>query len=374
MMYLFKTIRIRSFEAGLLFRDGEITSILNEGKYRFFDPWNRIKIDVLSKREPLISHEKLDLLVRSGKLQDIATVFEFSQSQRGIVWVDGRLHKLLLSGRFAVWNDFAEVKVEQYDINDVQVKHNDLRAILALPESRSMIDVFDVKPDHEGALYIDGRQTSLLPSGRYGFWKGKREAKVVEVDRRNVLLDIASQEIMTVDKVTLRVNAVVTFKVVDSVKALSSTESYLQSLYRDAQLTLRSVLGAVELDAFLQSKERAAEEMSGLLIQRGQEYGLQVMSMGIRDVILPGEMKDLMNKVTEAKKAAEANLVSRREETAAMRCQVNTAKLLADNPTLMRLRELEVLENIASSGKLNVLLGDKQMGGLGLADKVTNLL
>ena len=97
--------------------------------------------------------------------------------------------------------------------------------------------------------------------------------------------------------------------------------------------------------------------------------GLEVVSVGIRDVILPGDMKDLMNKVTEAKKAAEANLIARREETAAMRSQANTAKLLTDNPTLMRLRELEVLEKIASAGNLNVVLGEK-----GLADRVVNLL
>jgi uncharacterized tellurite resistance protein B-like protein len=97
--------------------------------------------------------------------------------------------------------------------------------------------------------------------------------------------------------------------------------------------------------------------------------GLEVASVGIRDVILPGDMKDLMNKVTEAKKAAEANLISRREETAAMRSQANTAKVLADNPTLMRLRELEVLERIATTGNLNVVLGEK-----GLADRVVNLL
>jgi regulator of protease activity HflC (stomatin/prohibitin superfamily) len=96
---------------------------------------------------------------------------------------------------------------------------------------------------------------------------------------------------------------------------------------------------------------------------------VELISVGIRDIILPGEMKDLMNKVTEAKKAAEANLIIRREETAAMRSQVNTAKLLQDNPTLMRLRELEVLEKIAVTSKLNVLLSEK-----GLADRVVNLL
>ncbi|REJ71964.1 MAG: slipin family protein, partial [Planctomycetota bacterium] len=74
-------------------------------------------------------------------------------------------------------------------------------------------------------------------------------------------------------------------------------------------------------------------------------------------------------KVTEAKKSAEANLISRREETAAIRSQANTAKLLADNPVLMRLRELEVLEKIAANGKLNIVTGEN-----GLADKIVNLL
>ena len=80
-------------------------------------------------------------------------------------------------------------------------------------------------------------------------------------------------------------------------------------------------------------------------------------------------MKVLLNKVTEAKKAAEANLIARREETAAMRSQANTAKLLENNPTLMRLKELEVLTKVSESSKMNVVLGEK-----GLADRVVNLL
>ena len=116
-------------------------------------------------------------------------------------------------------------------------------------------------------------------------------------------------------------------------------------------------------------RDAVAQEIEQSVRDRAGDLGLEIASVGSRDVILPGDMKDLMNKVTEAKKAAEANLIARREETAAMRSQANTAKLLADNPTLMRLRELEVLENVASTGKLNVVLGEK-----GLAERVVNLL
>ena len=81
------------------------------------------------------------------------------------------------------------------------------------------------------------------------------------------------------------------------------------------------MVGARELDAFLADKDAVAQELEEAVRRRAGELGLEVVSVGIRDVILPGDMKDLMNKVTEAKKAAEANLISRREETAAMRSQ-----------------------------------------------------
>ena len=151
--------------------------------------------------------------------------------------------------------------------------------------------------------------------------------------------------------------------------AVSSTDDVRQALYRETQLVLREVIGARELDALLADKDAVARDLDQLVRRRAGELGLEIASIGIRDIILPGDMKELMNKVTEAKKAAEAHLIARREETAAMRSQANTAKLLDGSPTLMRLRELEVLEKIASAGKMNVVLGEK-----GLTDRVVNLL
>ena len=155
---------------------------------------------------------------------------------------------------------------------------------------------------------------------------------------------------------------------------MSTVDDVRQALYREAQLALRAVVGARELDTFLMEKDGVASELADMVRARAKTLGVELIAVGIRDVILPGEMKDLMNKVTEAKKAAEANLIFRREETAAMRSQVNTAKLLTDNPTLMRLRELEVLEKVAANSKLNILLGDRIFGDRGLTDRVMNVL
>ncbi len=160
----------------------------------------------------------------------------------------------------------------------------------------------------------------------------------------------------------------------DARRAVSAASDVRQSLYRDVQLALRAVVGGRELDSFLTGKDDVAQELEQQVREQATALGLEIRALGIKDVILPGDMKDLMNRVTEAKKAAEANLIARREETAAMRSQANTAKLLADNPTLMRLRELEVLEKIASAGKLSIVLGEKSLGEKGLADKVVNLL
>ena len=181
---------------------------------------------------------------------------------------------------------------------------------------------------------------------------------------------MAGQDVMTADKVTLRLNAVVTFKVVDPIKAVTTVEDFRQALYREAQLALRGVVGTRELDVAAVGQGRRGPRDGRHRSRAAWRVSVvEVASLGIRDVILPGEMKDLMNKVTEAKKAAEAALITRREETAAMRSQANTAKILESSPTLMRLRELEVLEKVSEKANLTVVLGEK-----GLADRVVKLL
>ncbi|MFM7868495.1 MAG: slipin family protein, partial [Planctomycetaceae bacterium] len=222
----------------------------------------------------------------------------------------------------------------------LRLQHDELRTIAASPLASRALDLITVARDRTGLMYVDGQYRETLTSGMHAFWKGLSEVKVVEVDLREAIVDITGQDLMTADKVTLRINATVTWRVTDARRAVTFTEDLRQTLYREAQLLLRSIIGARELDVFLSEKGAVSRELGDGLKERAEQLGLAITSVGIRDVILPGEMKELMNRVTEAKKAAEANLIARREETAAMRSQANTARLLAENPTLMRLREL----------------------------------
>ena len=180
---------------------------------------------------------------------------------------------------------------------------------------------------------------------------------------------VSGQDIITADKVTLRLNAVLTYFVKDARRTVTVVSDAALVIYREAQLALRAVVGTKSLDTLLDEKDEVADELNEIVAPRLKAIGLELVTLGIREVILPGDMKDLLNKVTEAKKAAEANLITRREETAAVRAQLNAARILESNPTLMRLRELEVLEKVTDKTNLNVILGDK-----GLADKVITLL
>lgn len=366
---LLKRVKVRSYEAGLYFRDGEFIDVLDEGTYWFVDPLNKVRVEVVSQRAPWLVHEQLDVIVRSGALADRAVVLDLKDHERALVWIDGRFSHVLPPGLYAYWTGEREVRVETVDARAVRFEHPDLPVITRSALAERVLDVGTVEPHHLGVLFIDGAYVATLPPGRYACWKNVAQVKFVQLDVREATLDISGQDIMTADKVTLRMNAVVTFRVADARQAVSVADDAKQALYRESQLALRAVIGARELDAFLTDKDAVAAELAGVVRPRCQALGLELISVGVRDVILPGEMKDLMNKVTEAKKAAEANLIVRREETAAMRSQANTAKLLHENPTLMRLRELEVLEKVAAGGKLNVVLGEK-----GLAERVVNLL
>jgi regulator of protease activity HflC (stomatin/prohibitin superfamily) len=368
-VFWLKRFKVRSYEAGLYFRDGEFRGLLGPGAHWFVDPLGRVAVEVVSLRAPRLAHEKLDLIVASGGLKGRAAVVDLKDDQRGLLWVDGRFSAVLGPGLYAYWLGHREVRVEVADARAVRFEHEDLPVIVRTPGAGVYIEGCTVNRGCAGVLFLDGRVVEVLEPGMYAFWKGAADAKVVPVDLREATLDVAGQELMTADKVTLRLNAVVTYKVTDPRRAVCVSDDAPQALYREAQLALRAVVGARELDALLADKDVVAREVEGVLKARAEALGLAVLSAGVRDVILPGDMKELMNKVTEARKAAEANLVTRREETAAIRSQANTARLLAETPVLMRLRELEALEKIACAGHLNVVLGEK-----GLAERVVNLL
>jgi len=367
----FGSFKVREHERGLLFEDREFKSVLRPGRHWVGKLFRVVRVDTVSVRDPWIKRPDLDVLVKSGALGDEVTVVDLKDHQRAVVWIDGRVAAVLTPGLYALWNVFREVRVETFDARAVRLEHPDLAVLVQAPEATSAaaIEAVAVDAGHVALVFEDGRHAATLGPGLHAFWKGAVRLRVFRVDLREQVVDVAGQEIMTADKVTLRLNAVVTFKVADPLAAVTAVEDHRQALYREAQLALRAVVGTRELDVLLAEKDAVARELDEALRPRVRPFGVEVTSLGIRDVILPGEMKELMNKVTEARKAAEATFITRREETAAMRSQANTARILESSPTLMRLRELETLERVAEKANLTVVLGEN-----GLTDRVVKLL
>ena len=368
-MFIIKSSKIRSYEKGLYFKDREFKGVLGTGRFWFLDPLNKVRIDVVSQRDPWLTHKDLDVIVKSDALKDEAVVMDLKDYERALVWIDGRFTRVLDSGQYAIWSKFRKVAVEIIDSRNVLFDHKDLTVILKSPEVEKVLNVFTVEEGYAGVYFKDGDYVKTLAPGQYSSWLRVGKVKLYQIDMRETVLDVGGQEIMTSDKVTLRMNAVVTYKVVDARKSVEKVSDVSQTLYREAQMALRAVIGTRDIDTLLADKNAVANELETMVRRRADEFGIRVISFGIRDIILPGEMKALLNKVIEARKASEANNIVRREETAAIRSQMNSAKLMQDNPSLMRLKELEVLEKVAGFSKLNVILGEK-----GLTDRVVNLI
>ena len=368
-MLILRTVKIRTYEKGLYFRDREFKGILEPGWHWFIDPLFKVRINIVSEREPRLIHKDLDVIAKSDSIKEHAVVLDIKDSERALVWIDGRFDKVLIPGIYIFWKKFCDIKTEIIDTRNARFIHKELDSIIRTNSAALLLDIINIKEGSVGLYFNEGEYVETLQPGRYAFWKNVGDVKVHIIDLRESILDISGQEIMTSDKVTLRLNGVVTYKVVDPLKSISEAESSKQSLYRESQLALRKIIGTRELDVILADKDSVETELKTIIQRKAAEYGLEVTGLGIRDIILPGDMKDLMNKVTEAKKAAEANLIKRREEIAATRSQANTAQVLEKNPTLMRLKELEVLEKIAETSKLSVVLGEK-----GLAERIVNLI
>ena len=207
-----------------------------------------------------------------------------------------------------------------------------------------------VEAYEKGLRFRNGRFMELLEPGRYRVARlfAKEEIKKVDVRLRTMILQ--GQEMLTLDKVTLRLTMLAKLRVADPVMAVLKVDDYVAQLYGDVQLALRDAVGALELDAAIGQKGRLGEQVVLSVKEKALAYGVELVDAGVRDVILPGEMKAILNQVMEAKKKAEASLIFRREEVAATRSLANTAELLAKSPVMMKLKELEALEKVATRG------------------------
>lgn len=362
---MFKRIRIRQHERGLQFRHGDFRRLLEPGAYWLWTgvAGRKARVEVVDTLVTRFQHALLDAFVAQPAVQDALRIVDLNDAERALVWKDDRLAWILGPGRHAFWREPYRLDVEIFDIKALRFEHPRLEAILAHADAPRFFEGVQVEAHEQVLLFVNGRPAGTLGEGRHVFWKGAGRIHWKNVDRREQVADVAGQEIMTADKVTLRVNLLVTYVVTDAERAVGSVGDYAQALYREAQLALRAAVGTRPLDTLLADKESIGGEVREVIARRAAEFGVAVRSVGLRDIILPGEMKAILNQVIAAEKQAQANLIKRREETAAARSQANTARLLAENPLLARIKELELLQEILAGTKTTFVFGSGEIAG-----------
>lgn len=212
-----------------------------------------------------------------------------------------------------------------------------------------------VEAYEKGLKFRNGRFVGILEPGRYRIRRWWADERIIKIDARLRTLVLQGQDMMTLDKVTLRLTVLAKMRVVDAAAAVLKVDDYVAQVYGDVQLALRAQVGTLELDPLLADKARLGEQILPAVKASAEAFGVEVVKIGVRDIVLPGDMKAILNQVMEARKKAEASLILRRDEVAATRSLANTAQLLEKNPTLMKLKVLEALEKL-STGETKLVL------------------
>ena len=268
-----------------------------------------------------------------------------------------------------------------------------------------------IKDTHRGLLYEDGRLVRVLAEGRFespkprffrDMFKRTPQLEVNLVDMRERDLTIKGQEILTSDKVAIRVSILVQFRVTDPTTAIHAVENYEERLYSDVQLAARRSLAAMALEEILTNRNRLSEEILAEVQESANGYGVAIRRADVKDLIFPGNLQEIMNRVLAAERNSEAQLVEARTraeverieaetrtetkmrdakanaeteklrliaeaEAAAARGKMEaelfeqraeTGKILEQNPSLLRMEELKALSELAQNGNARIYLGD----------------
>ena len=349
-MWMMKRIKVALHERALVYRERNFDGVLGPGRYWLYGRGLEVKLYDVTQPELDLPRADVLLAEARSKIEPHVQIVELGDHEVGLVYKNDRLTGVLSPGmRQLYWRGPVNVRVDVRDIANEYALESGIVRVLSRAKNLSgvaeAVGSVEVPDTSVGLLIVDGSLREVLKPGLTAYWKFHRHLRVEQVDMRVQAMEVSGQEILTRDKVSLRVNLTAMWQVTDAVKARATVSNFVDYVYKELQFALREAVGTRTLDELLTDKGVVDREVA-TSAARLEASGLAVRSVGVKDVILPGEMKTILNQVVEAEKVAQANLIRRREETAATRSLLNTARLLEENPTLMRLKELETLEKV----------------------------
>jgi len=363
-------IAVKEYEKALIYKDEKFEKVLDTGVHKVFHIFQNYRVErVEAQAYGIINSIKSELLYKNNPIQieEQFNVVKLEEHERAYVWLDGKFIELLDAGALRLyWKEY-DVKIEKVDVRKsyiVEKRHllilNKLN--INFPNLKKIL----VSKNAQGYLYVNEKFEGLVEEGKQFYYTDFYDIELKIIEMKIKELEITGQELLSADKVTLRCNLTMHYKIVDGKSYLESVDNPHTYLYKQLQFAVREHLGALNIDEILSKQHTLSDEILTKFYAICNKIGVEVEGVYIKDIILPGEMREIFNQVIEATKRAEANNIKRREETSSTRSLLNTAKLMNDNPALARLKELEALEKITQTiGTLNVYGGlDGVMNGL----------
>ena len=351
---MIKKISVRKDQLALLSRNGDYYKVLHAGEHLL--PWlNTPEVLLITLDGSEVPDVLADYLRRFQPdwVEKYCLVADLSEIEAGALYMDGILLEILPpSTRRLYWRVEDDLTLVRMNTQQVQVQTEVMNAVLqprrkGAVKGRDAILTVQVPAWHVGVLKIDGETQALLPPGLTAYWKINHLVDAEVVDTRLQVLEVSGQEILTKDKVNLRINLAANWRYSDVLLAFSQLTKPIDHLYRELQFALREAVGTRTLDELLEDKQVIDDVVSEQVKSRMLPFGMEIASLGVKDIVLPGDMKNILAQLVEAEKSAQANVIRRREETAATRSLLNTAKVMENHPVALRLKELETLERVA---------------------------
>ena len=345
---------INQNQCGFLMKDGIFIKTLYCGKYWY--PGMLGYQVVIEKMEGCVGFGTLpaEVLLQDQTFADKVLHIKIPEGHIGILRLNGVVQQVLTEPVYLYWNNWNRYDYELLDMREPKMKAEITKSYLAHIPLKYYKKI-EIKTGETGVLYFDNQMVGELAAGTYFYWTYAKDVVCQVIDLRARSIEINGQEILTADRIGIRVNLLCTYRVTQVKRMLETIKNQEAQIYACVQLVVREYIGKYRLDEILEQKEEISGFICTQLKEVQDDYCIEFLTVGIKDIILPGEIREIMNTVLIAERKAQANVITRREEVASTRSLLNTAKLMDENKTLYKLKELECLERICMQvGNINV--------------------
>lgn len=354
-----KIMTLTPEQRAVILKNGKIEKVVSEG--RIYALLKTVEVfNIFDQVEFKSIKNEYALLYPAFKKE--VELYEIKDYQIGVVFKENMYSGILKPGKYIYWKSKVNRQIIKLDLRTYCIPDSIDIITVMNPDLNEYVISYAIAPYQKGLLLVDNRLEKILEPGNYFYLKGEKSVYMYTVDMRQQQIEVLGQEIMTREKIPLRINFYCQYKIEDAEKAYLHVREYEKQFYLLIQMILREYIGTLLLDEMLEKKIEVEKYINEKIALKGEGIGLSVISSGIKDVILPGEIREIMNRVLIAEKRAQANVITRREETASTRSLLNTAKLLDENKTLYHLKELEYIERISEKiSQISISGGSTQL-------------